>query len=198
MTLAVGQNISGTCPATRSISAGATPLYGMGFNLTLAMAANSSAERCVLVPVPVEAKLSPPGSRFASAIKSAIECAGTDGFTRTRLGLGSDQADRGKILLRVITGVGIKRWIDGERARRDEQRVTVRRPPGGVPGADGAAGAATIFDDNWLAKTRAHLGGDQPGDHVVAAAGRIRNDQRNRPCRIVRGERRDMRLQTPQ
>jgi hypothetical protein len=41
----------------------------------------------VLVPVPVEAKSSLPGSFLASAINSATECAGTEGFTSTKFGL---------------------------------------------------------------------------------------------------------------
>ena len=67
----------------------------------------------------------------------------------------------------------------------DQQRVAVRSGFGGEIGADHAAGAAAIIDEDLLAEFFAELVGDDAPDHVVAAARRERNDQANGPCRII-------------
>ena len=151
------------------------------------MPANSSAARCTLDPVPVEAKVSLPSSCFASAISSAIECAGTVRMHQHDIAARRDQADRREILARVVADVGIERRVDRKRARRDQKRVAVGRGLGDLARRDGAAGAAAVLDHDGLAEPRAHPLGDDARDHVVAAAGRVGHDQRDRARRIVGG-----------
>ena len=151
-----------------------------------AMTANSSAARCTLEPLPVEAKSSLPGC-----------CLGQRDQLRDRLrrhrrmhqhdsALGGDQADRRKILARVIADIGIERRIDRKRAgAADHQRVAVGLGLRDLARRDGAAGAAAVLDDDLLAERLAHLVGDDARDGVVAAAGRIGHDQRDRAGRIV-------------
>ncbi|MOA45142.1 hypothetical protein D3C78_1675090 [compost metagenome] len=52
---------------------------------TPAMDWNSSPDRWLLVPLPAELKLSPPGFLRASATSSATDFAGSCGFTTSRL-----------------------------------------------------------------------------------------------------------------
>ena len=69
-------------------------------------------------------------------------------------------------------------------------RVAVRRALRHRAGADGAAGAAAVVDDDLLAEDLAHLVGDGAADDRGRAAGRERDDQRDRPVRIgLRGGR---------
>ena len=65
-------------------------------------------------------------------------------------------------------------------------RVAVRRGVRRQLGADHAAGAGAVVDDHLLAELVAHLLRDDAADHVVAAAGRERNDQPDRPVGIIR------------
>ncbi len=48
-------NIMFTCPPSRSVTAGALPLYGMCSMSTPAIDLNSSPERWMLVPLPLDA-----------------------------------------------------------------------------------------------------------------------------------------------
>src|SRR4029077_12115940 len=40
---------------------------------------------------------------------------------------GRNQTDRRKIFFRIVSDIGIERWIDRQRARGDQERVTVGR-----------------------------------------------------------------------
>ena len=63
-------------------------LVGNAVSFTPAMPANSSAARCVLVPVPVEAKLSLPGLSFGERDQFGNRMhAASDGLTTTKLAL---------------------------------------------------------------------------------------------------------------
>ena len=61
------------------------PLYGTCRRSTRASDLKSSADMWVELPAPEEAKLSLPGSRFASAISSWTLCAGESGGTMSTL-----------------------------------------------------------------------------------------------------------------
>ena len=71
------------------------------------------------------------------------------------------------------------------RDRNDQQRVAIGRSGGDRLGADHAAGAAAIVHEHLVAELLGELVRDQPPDHVVAAAGRERNDQPHRLVGIV-------------
>ena len=45
-------------------------------------------------------------------------------------------------------------------------------------------GAGPVLDHDGLAELRAKLGGEHAGDRVGRAAGRLRDDQADRPVRI--------------
>jgi hypothetical protein len=123
--------------------------------------------------------LSLPGCALASAISSCTLCTGNEGFTSTMSGLVAISPTGAKVLARVVTCFWIKRGIDGERAGTAEpERVAVGRRLGDLARADRAAGAAMVLDHDLLAERLAHELGDAARQHVVAAAGRVRNDQR--------------------
>src|SRR5215475_11467606 len=64
-------NDSGICPPSRSLIAGAPPLYGIGFKSILVRLFRSSSARWVDVPEPACATERLPGLAFAAAITSA-------------------------------------------------------------------------------------------------------------------------------
>ena len=93
-------------------------------------------------------------------------------------GTGGDQANRREILARVVSGIRIKRRIDGKRTGAAEpERVAVRGGLGDLAGADRAAGTAMVFDHQRLAKHLGHGFSNCARQHIVAASRRIRNDQ---------------------
>src|SRR5712691_9007506 len=106
----------------------------------------------------------------------------------------SDPADRREVLARIVADIAIE-------ARPDRQRAGISQQDGGAVGrafrhrasSDRAAGAAAVVDDDRLAERLAHLVRDDPPDDGGAAAGRERDNERDRPVRIVlrgRGRRR--------
>ena len=98
----------------------------------------------------------------------------------------ADQADRRKILARIVAGVLVERGTDCERPGvTQQQRVTVRIALGDRLGAHRAAGAGAIVDHDLLAEQFAHLVGNGAADDRGAAAGREWNDQRDRAGGIV-------------
>ena len=113
------------------------------------------------------------------------------------IGAGGEDRDRHEILHRVERLL-VEPRIDRMRDRDDEERVAVGRGLGGEIGADHAAGAGAIVDEDLLAEVLAELVGDDAADDVVAAAGRERDDQADRSGwgsrrRTRRGARREAR-----
>ena len=115
-----------------------------------------------------------------------------DGFGRKRrmhhqrIRRVADQADRRKILARIVADVLVERRPDRERAGiAEHQRVAVGLALRDRLGADGAAGAGPVVDHDLFAEQFAHLVGDAAADDRGAAARRERNHQRDRPARIV-------------
>ena len=68
-----------------------------------------------------------------------------------------------------------------------QERIAVGGGLGREIGAEHAAGTGPVVDEDLLAEFLAELIGDDAADHVVAAAGRERNDQPDRPVRIIVG-----------
>src|ERR1700758_1468935 len=66
----IASNISCTLPASRSVMAGAVPLYGTCTSLVPAIALNNSPLRWLMPPAPDEPKFSEPGFFLSSAISS--------------------------------------------------------------------------------------------------------------------------------
>jgi hypothetical protein len=80
--------------------------------------------------------------------------------------------DRRKIAQRVVRQVLFHDVIDGERARRHEQRVAVRRRAGRRLRADDGARAGPVVDDEGLAHRLRESLPEQARDGVGAAARR--------------------------
>ena len=87
-----------------------------------------------------------------------------------------DLGDRREILDRVV-GLLLQAGVDREGDGRDQQRVAVRRGLGGGAGADGAAAARAIVDDDGLAPAVGEALRDQPRDRVGGAARDERHHQ---------------------
>ena len=83
--VAIGSKIICTRPASRSGTATPVPLYGTCNMSIPVMRLNNSPERCPVLPVPADAKVSWPGLALASATSSFTLFAGNEGVTASRL-----------------------------------------------------------------------------------------------------------------
>jgi len=98
-----------------------------------------------------------------------------------------DQAERREILARVVAGIAEQAWPGRQRGRIAQQnRIAVGRDAmRDLACRDGAAAAGgAVLDDDLLAERCAELIGDRTCHDVIAAARRLRNDQRDRAARI--------------
>ena len=77
-----------------------------------------------------------------------------------------------EILDHVVRQLGVDARRHRHRAKAHQQQVAVRRRLGDRLGADVAAGAGTIFDDDVLPQQLRHLLRDHAGVVIVGAAGR--------------------------
>ena len=100
-----------------------------------------------------------------------------------------DAGDRREVADRVVRHLRVQPRVDRVRRHRahDDRRAVGRRLRGEV-GADVAAGAGAVVDDDD-AEAVLHLVGERAGDDVERAAGRIGDDQADRlrcaPARAV-------------
>ncbi len=103
---------------------------------------------------------------------------------------GSDLADEGEVLQRVVAQIFLYDGIDDMRREgRDAERIAVGNPVGDGFGADRAACATAVIDDERLPELARHAVGRDAADDVGRAAGREGDDQGHRPGRIPLGER---------
>ncbi len=97
-----------------------------------------------------------------------------------------DRPDRSEILARIVAGVGKKRRPHAHRAAvGNAECVAVRRASRERLGGKRAAGPAAILHDELLTETTAHAIRYDTSDSVVAPARRCRDNQRDRPGRVV-------------
>src|SRR4051812_6219889 len=162
--------------------AGPPPLNGTCRRLTPAVSLNSSPPRCWKLPMPAEAYCSWPGFSLAAASRSFTECTGKSGLTTRTFGpdarmangvndLIGAEGDRGECLDRVV-GQLVEPGIDRVRERDDQGGIAVAWGVRGPLRSDPAAGARpAVVHHHLLAEPFAQMSGDQPPDHVVAAAG---------------------------
>ena len=73
----------------------------------------------------------------------------------------------------------LDRRNDGVRHVGEQERVAVRRGFGSELDAEAAAGAGTVVDHDLLAERFRQPLTDEAREHIRAAAGRIRHDQRD-------------------
>jgi len=96
-----------------------------------------------------------------------------------------DQRDGLQVLERVVGDLFHAR-ADGERAGADDaDGAAVRRRFGDDVGAEYAALAGAVVDDDGLLENFRHALADDAGDDVVGAARRERHDQPNGLVRII-------------
>ena len=101
----------------------------------------------------------------------------------------ADEADRGEILASVVADVELEIWHDPKcRVGREQDRVTIRRAARDHAGAKRASGPAMMVDDDPLTKLGAHFVGDNPRHDARAATGNKRDNERDRPARIILGD----------
>ena len=95
------------------------------------------------------------------------------------------QRDRREVLHRIVA-IALLQERQHRRFRGgDHQRVAVGRRPVERVGADLGHAARPIVDHDRLAEARAQFVGEQAAHDVDQAAGRRRDDQPDRACRIV-------------
>ena len=95
-----------------------------------------------------------------------------------------DERDRHEVLDRVVRHLRIERRIDRLRADRShQQRVAVGRRLGDEVGAEVAAGAGLVLDDEGLAERLAELRREGAREDVGRPAGRERHDDADRLVR---------------
>jgi hypothetical protein len=110
---------------------------------------------------------------------------------RRRIG---GKADRLEIRARVVTQVRVKHRRRHVRAHADRHDgVAVRIGRRGARGAERAAGAADVLDDDALVEMPAHAIGGDARHGVARPTGRERHDHHDRPRRVTirRIDRRD-------
>ena len=90
------------------------------------------------------------------------------------------QHHRCEIARKIPRQIRYQRGVDRGGSARDEQRVTVSGRLGRRLGADVAAGAGPILDDEWLAEDLRHFRRHRARDDVRAAAGREWHDDPDR------------------
>ena len=98
----------------------------------------------------------------------------------------ADHCDRHKIPHRIVGRVLVH--VHGDRERRgaaEQQRVTVGRGLGDRRGPDHGASAGPVLDQQGFAQPLLQQWLQLPCNHVEAPAGRKRNDEGDRPTRIV-------------
>src|SRR5581483_5692527 len=98
------------------------------------------------------------------------------------------QRDMPEVAYRVVWKIRVKRWVD--RMRRDRahyQGVAIGRTLRDEIGADIAAGAGLVLDDERLAECLLQRRGDEARREIDRAAGRVGNDEMDRPSRPILG-----------
>jgi hypothetical protein len=101
----------------------------------------------------------------------------------------ADERDRLQVALDVVGQLGHHLARDGERADRPHaEGVAVRRALRHRVDADGERATGPVLDHDRLPERARELRGEQPRHVVGGAAGRLRNDQLERPVReLLRG-----------
>ena len=142
----------------------------------------ASMARCDSEPLPIEPKLYLPG--FALQKRDQLRDAVNHnvGIHRERARLRHQLGDRRDVGLGVVGQLGEQQRVDGERpADADPDGGAVGRGLGHRVGADVAAGAGLVVDDERLAELFLQMVGDQAGDHVGRRA-RRRTAPRSAPA----------------
>jgi hypothetical protein len=104
-------------------------------------------------------------------------------------GTAHEAGDRSDVAGEVDVAVVVERSTERVGRGGKEQRIAIRRCVDDGFEADIAAGARTIFDDDWLAEPLRQRLRHEPRNRVVGAAGSDADDQTNRLGWIVQRRR---------
>ena len=105
-------------------------------------------------------------------MNSGTVLAGTDGLTTMTKGHADDARDRRDVADEIEIELVVERRVDRVRRIDQEQRVAVRRRTHDRLGADIAAGARPVLDDEWLAEPLRQPLTHQAREDVVAPPGK--------------------------
>jgi len=98
---------------------------------------------------------------------------------------GRDQHDGVEVLDRIELLARLQRYVDGKRLRAEMERIAVGRGLRRGRGADIAAGARTVLDDDVLPPRFGELLREDAPEHVDGAAARKRNEHVHGPVGIA-------------
>ena len=144
---------------------------------------NMLAVRCGVAPLPWLPYTTLPGLARMYSTSSRSELTGSSFLTIVTFGTLPITRDRHEVL-GLVGQLLVEAAVDRERpGRRDEQRVPVGFGLRRQIGADVAAGAGLLLDDDRLAPLRLQLVGGDARQDVVDAAGRERHDELDRLAR---------------
>jgi hypothetical protein len=96
-----------------------------------------------------------------------------------------DRRNRHQIAHQFILALRHQRFIGGLGVRHHQQRVAVGRRSGDLLRADHSAGAGPVLDHEGLLEILLHGIAEYAGRHVRRTPGPERNDDPDRPRRIV-------------
>src|SRR6266496_3815535 len=100
------------------------------------------------------------------------------------------ERDRGEVLARVERQRLVERHVDRVGRRRDEERVAVGRRLGDEIGADVAARAGAVLDDDRLAERLAQSRRERPRGEIGDSTRRKSDDKPDRLARVLAERRR--------
>ena len=150
-----------------------------------AMLLNSSAAKCVALPLPPDENSKSFGLAFAIAISSL-----TDLTPKRRIhdqhGRHADGGGDAGEILRIVDRRRRKRRQDDVGRRYRQQRVAVRRGLGDRLGRDGAARARAVFNHHRLLQGVGEPLADDAGRQIDGAARGEPGDHADRPVGIFR------------
>ena len=150
---------------------------------TFARCFSISSAMWPVLPTPGEPQLSWPGLARAAASRSAIDLNPVAGFAEHDVRDVGNMRNGREILLGIEWRTCVHEAIDRERPRRPHhQRVAVGCGACHLAGADVAAGARLVLDDDTLAERAAQSLGHDAGEQIGRAARCERHDDAQRTC----------------
>src|SRR5262249_34006507 len=141
-------NMTCTCPASKSVSAGPPLRWGTCTMSTPAITLNSSPVRCVPVPMPADTILSFPGLLLALGDELGSRLGRNRRVHHHGVRTSEDARDRRDVADEIVVEPVIDRRV-GSTAQ--EERVSVGRRTYDHLCTNTGAGTRTVIDDEWLA-----------------------------------------------
>jgi len=117
-------------------------------------------------------------------MNSGTDLAGTDGVYHHGIGTSENAGDRRNVADEIEIELIVERRVARVEATGHEQRIAVCGRVHDRLGADIAAAARPVLDDEWLAEPLRQPLTDQAREDVGRAGGRDRHDQTHRPRRV--------------